>query len=134
MFLLLLKRDEILILFFFFLKYIPANRFKYIVKDVRRQRCREEEENVWASFVKQQELNGYNKNGIQPSIQNIKQLLDEGMKEADKEVKRQILETDILSDRMKDCSKTGNNQKKRLKVRAIILYGNNAIRIYLLDC
>lgn len=99
---------------------------------MRRQRCREEEENVWASFVKQQKLNGYNKNDIQPSVQNIKQLLDEGMKKADKEVKR--LETDILPDRMKDRSKTGNNQKKRLKVRAITFYENNAIRIYLLDC
>lgn len=99
-------------------KYVPANRFKYIVKDVRRQRCREEEENVWASFVKQQELNGYDKNGIQPSIQSIKQLLDEGMKEADKELKK--LETDILPDRIRnECGKTGNNQKKRLKVNNI---------------
>lgn len=102
---------------FFFLKYVPANRFKYIVKDVRRQRCREEEENVWTSFVKQQELNGYNKNGMQPSVQNIKQLLDEGMKEADKEFKR--LETDILPNRTKDCGKTGNNKKKKLKVRSL---------------
>lgn len=98
-------------------KYVPANRFKYIVKDVRRQRCREEEENVWTSFVKQQELNGYNKNGMQPSVQNIKQLLDEGMKEADKEFKR--LETDILPNRTKDCGKTGNNKKKKLKVNNI---------------
>lgn len=98
-------------------KYVPANRFKYIVKDVRRQRCREEEENVWASFVKQQELNGYDKNGIQPSVQSIKQLLDEGMKEADKELKR--LETDILSDRTKEYGRAENNQKKRLKVNNI---------------
>lgn len=84
---------------------------------MRRQRCREEEENVWTSFVKQQELNGYNKNGMQPSVQNIKQLLDEGMKEADKEFKR--LETDILPNRIKDCGKTGNNKKKKLKVRAL---------------
>lgn len=90
------------------------------MKDVRRQRCREEEENVWASFVKQQELNGYDKNGIQPSIQSIKQLLDEGMKEADKELKK--LETDILPDRIRnECGKTGNNQKKRLKVRTSFL-------------
>lgn len=94
---------------------MPSNRFKYIVKDVRRQRCREEEENVWASFVRQQELNGYNKNGIQSSVQSIKQLLDEGMKEADKELKK--LETNILPDGMrKECSKTRNNQKKKLKV------------------
>lgn len=126
------KRSDSHFILFFFLKYIPANRFKYIVKDVHRQRCREEEENIWASFVKQQELNGYNKNGMQPSVQNIKQLLDEGMKEANKELKR--LETDILPDKIKDCSKTGNNQKKRLKVRAITICENNAIRIYLLDC
>lgn len=106
-------------MFFFFFKYVPENRFKYIVKDVRRQRCREEEENVWASFVKQQELNGYDKNGIQPSVQSIKQLLDEGMKEADKELKR--LEIDILPDRIEECSRIGNNQKKRLRVRADFL-------------
>lgn len=90
---------------------MPTNRFKYIVKDVRRQRCREEEENVWASFVRQQELNGYQKNGIQSSVQSIKQLLDEGMKEADKELKK--LETDILSDGIrKECGKTGNQRRK----------------------
>ncbi|KAL6448347.1 hypothetical protein ACFW04_000351 [Cataglyphis niger] len=98
-------------------KYVPENRFKYIVKDVRRQRCREEEENVWASFVKQQELNGYDKNGIQPSVQSIKQLLDEGMKEADKELKR--LEIDILPDKIEECGRIGNNKKKRLKVNNI---------------
>lgn len=95
------------------LKYVPSNRFKYIVKDVRRQRCKEEEENVWASFVKQQELNSYDKNDIQSSVQSIKQLLDEGMREADKELKK----LDILPDGMwKEC-KTGNNQKRKPKVR-----------------
>ncbi|XP_014482499.1 PREDICTED: uncharacterized protein LOC106748475 [Dinoponera quadriceps] len=102
-------------------KYIPANHFKYIVKDVRRQRCREEEENVWASFVKQQELStmAYNKNGIQPSIQSIKELLDEGIKEADKELKR--LETDILSDEIKQehSGRTENRQRKRSEVNNI---------------
>lgn len=95
---------------------MPTNRFKYIVKDVRRQRCREEEESVWASFVRQQELKGYDKNGIiQPSVQSIKQLLDEGMREADKELKK--LELDILPDRIrKECDKSGNNQKKTPKV------------------
>ncbi|XP_072744288.1 uncharacterized protein [Anoplolepis gracilipes] len=91
--------------------------FKYIVKDVRRQRCREEEENVWASFVKQQELNGCDRNGIQPSVRSIKQLLDEGMKEADKELKR--LETDLLPEKIKESGKTGNNRKKKLKVNNI---------------
>lgn len=102
---------------FLLLKYVPANHFKYIVKDVRRQRCREEEESVWASFVKQQELSNlvYNKNGIQPSIQNIKELLDEDIKEADRELKR--LETDILSDEIKEeHSKVENSQKKRSEV------------------
>ncbi|XP_012229223.1 uncharacterized protein [Linepithema humile] len=95
-------------------KYVPANRFKYIVKDVRRQRCREEEETVWASFVKQQELNVYDKNDIQPSVQSVKQLLDEGLKEADEELKR--LETGILSGRIrKESSRTENNQKKKTK-------------------
>jgi len=85
------------------------------VKDVRRQRCREEEETVWASFVKQQELNGYDKNDIQSSVQSVKRILDEGLKEADEELKR--LETGILSSRIKkECNKTGNNQKKKAKV------------------
>ncbi|XP_020278342.1 uncharacterized protein LOC109852014 isoform X2 [Pseudomyrmex gracilis] len=99
-------------------KYMPANHFKYIVKDVRRQRCREEEEDVWASFVRQQEMNGYNKNCIQPSVHSIKQLLDEGMKEADKELRR--VELDTLPDRSrKECGKTSNNKKKRTKVNNI---------------
>lgn len=105
------------------LKYVPTNHFKYIVKDVRRQRCREEEESVWASFVKQQELNGYGKNGIHTSVQSIKQLLDEGMREADKELKK--LETDIMPDRMrKEYSKTANNQKRKPKVCEFSIYEN----------
>jgi hypothetical protein len=96
-------------------KYVPANRFKYIIKDVHRQRCQEEEESIWASFIKQQELNGYDRNYIQPSAHSIKQLLDEGMKEADKELKR--LETDILPDRIKkESSKIENDKKKKPKV------------------
>ncbi|EFN78721.1 hypothetical protein EAI_11341 [Harpegnathos saltator] len=105
---------------FFALKYVPANHFKYIVKDVRRQRCREEEENIWASFVKQQELHNlvYKKNSIHPSIQSIKELLDEGMKEADKELKR--LETDILLDEAKkEHDKAENVQKRRSEVNNI---------------
>ncbi|KYQ54499.1 hypothetical protein ALC60_06646 [Trachymyrmex zeteki] len=99
-------------------KYVPTNHFKYIIKDVRRQRCREQEESVWTSFVRQQELNGYNKNGIQSSVQSIKQLLDEGMREADKELKK--LETNILPDEVrKEYDKTGNNQKKKPKVNNI---------------
>lgn len=104
---------------------MPTNRFNYIVKDVRRQRCREEEESVWASFVRQQELNGYDKNGIQSSVQSIKQLLDEGMREADKEIKK--LETDILSDGVRKECKIGN-QKRKPKVSEfsmkIISYGD----------
>ncbi|KYN07295.1 hypothetical protein ALC62_01497 [Cyphomyrmex costatus] len=97
-------------------KYVPTNHFKYIIKDVRRQRCREEEESMWASFVRQQELNGYDKN--QSSVQSIKQLLDEGMREADKELKK--LETNILSDEVrKEYGKTGNNQKRKPKVNNI---------------
>lgn len=38
-------------------KYISGNRFKYIIKDVQRERCRDEEERAWCRFVKQQELN-----------------------------------------------------------------------------
>ncbi|XP_011877301.1 PREDICTED: uncharacterized protein LOC105567226 [Vollenhovia emeryi] len=100
-------------------KYVPANRFKYIVKDVRRQRCREEEESVWASFVRRQELNDYGKGGIQPSVQSIKQLLDEGMREADRELKK--LETDVASDgTARECDKAGGNgQKRKPKVNNI---------------
>lgn len=112
------------------LKYIPASHFKYVVKDVRRQRCREEEESVWASFVKQQELNNleYNKNGIQPSIQSIKELLDEGMKGANNELKR--LETDIWSDEIKkEHGKTENGQKKNSKVRRFSIKRYDLTRI-----
>ncbi|XP_012063912.1 PREDICTED: uncharacterized protein LOC105627234 [Atta cephalotes] len=99
-------------------KYVPTNHFKYIIKDVRRQRCREQEENVWTSFVRQQELNGYNKNGIHSSVQSIKQLLDEGMREANKELKK--LETNILPDEVKkEYDKTENNQKRKPKVNNI---------------
>lgn len=110
----------------FLFKYVPANHFKYIVKDVRRQRCREEEEDVWASFVRQQEMNGYNKNCIQ-SVHSIKQLLDEGMKEADKELRR--LELDTLSDRSRKECKISNNKKKRTKVHTCIFQENNIARI-----
>lgn len=69
---------------------------------------------MWASFVKQQEL-AYGKNNIQLSVQNIMELLDEGMKEADKELKR--LEAGILSDRIgKEHDKIGSSERKRLKV------------------
>ncbi|XP_015172526.1 PREDICTED: protein PFC0760c [Polistes dominula] len=37
-------------------KYISGNQFKYIIKDVQRRRCRDEEEREWYKFVKQQEL------------------------------------------------------------------------------
>ncbi|XP_014609632.1 PREDICTED: uncharacterized protein LOC106789697 isoform X1 [Polistes canadensis] len=37
-------------------KYISGNQFKYIIKDVQRRRCRDEEERAWCKFVKQQEL------------------------------------------------------------------------------
>ncbi|XP_011338604.1 uncharacterized protein LOC105280088 isoform X2 [Ooceraea biroi] len=88
-------------------------------EDYNFKRCREEEESVWASFVKQQELNGYDRNYIQPSVQSIKQLLDEGMREADKELKR--LETDVLPDRIKKETggKTGNDKRKKPKVNNV---------------
>lgn len=113
-------KNKIFILFYSSLfKYVPANYFKYIVKDVRRQRCREEEENVWASFVRQQELKGYDTNDIQ-SVQSIKQLLDEGMRDADKELKK--LEIDTLPDKIrKEHGKSGNNQKRKPKVSKFLL-------------
>ncbi|XP_046831947.1 uncharacterized protein LOC124430006 isoform X6 [Vespa crabro] len=39
-------------------KYISGNQFKYIIKDVQRRRCRDEEERAWRRFVKEEELNG----------------------------------------------------------------------------
>ncbi|XP_047364463.1 uncharacterized protein LOC124954894 isoform X3 [Vespa velutina] len=38
-------------------KYISGNQFKYIIKDVQRRRCRDEEERAWRRFVKEEELN-----------------------------------------------------------------------------
>ena len=37
-------------------KYIPESHFKHVVKNVQRQRRQEDEERIWASFVKTQEL------------------------------------------------------------------------------
>ncbi|KAL0109438.1 hypothetical protein PUN28_014483 [Cardiocondyla obscurior] len=99
-------------------KYVPTNRFKYIIKDVRRQRCREEEENAWVAFVRQQELNGYDKSGIHSSVHSIKQLLDEGMRKADRELKQ--LETNIFLDGIKkDCGTNEDNKKRKPKVNNI---------------
>lgn len=110
------------LLCFLFFKYIPANQFKYVVKDVRRQRCREEEENVWASFVKQQELSNlaYNKNGMQPSVQSIKELLDEGMRGANKELER--IEADTWSNEIKnEYGRIETGQRKSSKVKEFLI-------------
>lgn len=57
----------------------------------------------------------YNKNNIQSSVQSIKELLNENMQEADKELKK--FETDVFPDRIRrECSNAEINQKTRSKV------------------
>ncbi|XP_017892849.1 uncharacterized protein LOC108632663 isoform X2 [Ceratina calcarata] len=87
-------------------KYIPESHFKHIVKNVQRQRRKEDEERIWASFVKEQELNNlrFEKNDVDRSLQSMKDLLQENMQDVDRELKR--LEEDALPERTKGTRET----------------------------
>ncbi|CAL7941645.1 unnamed protein product [Xylocopa violacea] len=82
-------------------KYIPESHFKHIVKNVQRHRQKEDEERIWASFVKEQELNSlrFEKNDIDYSTQHVKDFLQENVQDVDSELKR--LEDDALPERSK---------------------------------
>ncbi|CAG5108696.1 Protein of unknown function [Cotesia congregata] len=68
-------------------KYVPSNQFKYIVKDVRRQRTKNDEERVWTSFVNRQDQKS---NYYQECYHGVdaKQLLRENLQEVDKELRK----------------------------------------------
>lgn len=92
-------------------KYIPESHFKHIVKNVQRHRRKEDEERIWASFVKEQELNNlrFDKKDVDYSIQNIKDLLQENIQNVDRELKR--LEEDALPERSKGIQNPKSNVK-----------------------
>lgn len=73
--------------FNYFFKYVPSNQFKYIVKDVRRQRTKNDEERVWTSFVNQQEhQDDYHLNCYRDV--DAKQILRANLQEVDHELRR----------------------------------------------
>ncbi|KAF3425869.1 hypothetical protein E2986_09976 [Frieseomelitta varia] len=105
-------------------KYIPESHFKRIVKNVQRYRRKEDEERVWASFVKERELNSlqFEKKDTDYSIQNMKDLLQGNMQNVDRELKR--LEEDALPER----SKGTQNPKSNIKNEVIYTKVNNIRR------
>ncbi|XP_003424337.1 uncharacterized protein LOC100680021 [Nasonia vitripennis] len=76
-------------------QYVPVNQFKHVIKDVKRQRIRDEEERVWTTFLREQEqlvLNreqNYNRNRYKTS-----RTLAESIEDVDRELMR--LEADTL--------------------------------------
>ncbi|XP_043251949.1 uncharacterized protein LOC122397118 isoform X1 [Colletes gigas] len=82
-------------------KYIPESHFKQVVKSVQRQRRKEDEERIWTSFVKEQELNSlkFNKNDIHWSMEDVKDLFQENMQDIDTELKR------LREDALPECNK-----------------------------
>ncbi|KAK1124639.1 hypothetical protein K0M31_006010 [Melipona bicolor] len=105
-------------------KYIPESHFKRIVKNVQRYRRKEDEERVWASFVKERELNSlkFEKKDIDYSMQNMKDLLQGNMQNVDRELKR--LEEDALPERNKGTQ----NPKSNVKNEVIYTKVNNIRR------
>ncbi|KAK0098777.1 hypothetical protein PV326_003438 [Microctonus aethiopoides] len=99
-------------------KYVPANQFKYIVNDVKRQRTKQDEERVWTSFVQQQEQKCYDDCRVNcfHGITNPKQHYRDNLEEIDQELKR--LEEDALPEqtkRLNDCEtpRLINNKKQK---------------------
>ncbi|XP_043481030.1 uncharacterized protein LOC122510443 [Leptopilina heterotoma] len=54
-------------------KYIPENQMKNVIKHVRRQKTKVDEENAWASFVEQQDVEQlyHHLNEIDSNFQNV---------------------------------------------------------------
>ncbi|KOC62566.1 hypothetical protein WH47_04227 [Habropoda laboriosa] len=105
-------------------KYIPESHFKCIVKNVQRQRRKEDEDRIWSSFVKEQELNSlrYHKNIIKDtdqSIKSMKDLLQENIQDVDRELKR--LEEDALPEQTKGIQ----NDKSNIKNEKIYVNANS---------
>ncbi|XP_076392890.1 uncharacterized protein LOC100879765 [Megachile rotundata] len=95
-------------------KYVPESHFKHIVKNVQRQRRKEDEERIWTSFIKEQELNnfGFCKQDGHRSMLNVKDLLQENIQDVDTELKR--LQEDALPERNKRIhnNKSGIRREK----------------------
>ncbi|XP_053997642.1 uncharacterized protein LOC128886615 [Hylaeus anthracinus] len=92
-------------------KYIPESHFKCVVKNVQRQRRKEDEERIWTSFVKEQELNNLriDKGDVDWSIESIENLLQENIQDVDRELKR--LREDALPERNKGTRSCKSNNK-----------------------
>ena len=82
------------------------------MKNVQRQRRKEDEERIWTSFVKEQELNDldFYKTDDHQSMQSIKGLLQENILDVDRELKR--LQEDALPERNKGIHKSGIKREK----------------------
>ncbi|XP_033315816.1 uncharacterized protein LOC117214075 isoform X1 [Bombus bifarius] len=106
-------------------KYIPESHFKHIVRNVQRHRRKEDEERIWASFVKEQELNSlrFDKKDVDYSIQNMKDLLQENMQNVDRELKR--LEEDALPERSKGIRNPKSNVKNEVIYTKVNSIGDN---------
>lgn len=111
------------------LQYIPESHFKHIVKNVQRQRRKEDEERIWTSFVREQELNDldFYKTDDHQSMQSIKGLLQENILDVDRELKR--LQEDALPERNKGIHKSGI---KREKVYIEVSSFKCLVRLYML--
>ncbi|XP_033219575.1 uncharacterized protein LOC117174505 isoform X2 [Belonocnema kinseyi] len=95
-------------------KYIPSSQFKHIVKDVKRQKIKTDEENAWASFVQQQDAEKlyHRLKEIDPKLQNVNRRGFESVEEVDRELQR--LEEDALPEINKRTNKGEYEIRDRL--------------------
>ncbi|XP_033343027.2 uncharacterized protein LOC117230063 isoform X2 [Megalopta genalis] len=96
-------------------KYTPESHFKHVVKSVQRQRCKDDEERIWTSFVKEQEFNNvrFPEKNIHLSMQSVKDLIQENIQDVDRELKR--LQEDALPERNKGiCNCKLNNRNENI--------------------
>lgn len=87
---------------------------------MQRQRRKEDEERVWASFVKEQELNSlrFHRKDVDHSIQTVNDLFEENMQDVDRELKR--LEEDAVPEGNTEiCQRVSHikNEKVYMEVR-----------------
>ncbi|XP_058789442.1 uncharacterized protein LOC131663215 [Phymastichus coffea] len=93
-------------------QFVPVNQFKNIVKDVKRQRTRNKEEQAWTTFIKEQ--NQLDINCKQPySDEKYKpnRTLAESFRDVDKELLRLEIDTLPQSKYNSDCSSSKNQRK-----------------------
>ncbi|XP_015605096.1 uncharacterized protein LOC107272446 [Cephus cinctus] len=98
-------------------KYVPVSKFKNIIKDVRRQRIKVDDERTWNTFLKQQRSLSlpYQEDNVDPSISNVKKFLRDNFKEVDRELMR--LEEDALPERRKRPSSSVNENVQDFQVQ-----------------